>query len=164
MVSFEDLKRVYLFENLPDSMLGKMLPFIQLHLFGERAVIFKEGQEAEDFYILLKGKMLLEVEVSETINISVGSIKPGYSFGWSALFPGSSYTSCAICVEPCEVISIPGDRFLDLLEGDTAMGYRVMAGIVNIFKSRFDRRTTQFLDAIRAHPDIQKLFSTKNES
>ena len=75
MISFEDLKRIYLFENLTDSMLGKMLPIIQLHLFGERAVIFKEGQKAEDFYMLLKGKMLLEVEVSETINISVGSVK-----------------------------------------------------------------------------------------
>ena len=160
MISFEDLKRIYLLENLNDSMLGKMLPFIQLHLFGERAVIFKEGQKAEDFYMLLKGKMLLEVEVSETINISVGSVKPGYSFGWSALFPGSSYTSYAVCVEPCEVFSIPGDRFLNLFEGDHTMGYRVMEGIVNIFKHRFERRTTQFLDAMRAHPDIQKLFST----
>jgi len=158
VVSFEELKRILLLEDLDDTMLGKMLPFTQMHLFGDRAVIFKEGQHAEDFYMLLKGKVVLEVEASESIMISLGSIKSGYSFGWSALLGGSTYTSDAICVEPCEVMAIPGEIFLNLLEENHSMGYRIMSGVVTILKRRLERRTGQFLKTLRAHPDIEKLF------
>jgi CRP/FNR family transcriptional regulator, cyclic AMP receptor protein len=158
VVSFEELKKILLLEELDDSMLGKMLPFTQMHLFGDRAVIFKEGQHAEDFYMLVKGKVVLEVEASESIMISLGSIKSGYSFGWSALLGGSTYTSDAICVEPCEVIAIPGNIFLHLLEENHSMGYRIMLGVATILKRRLERRTGQFLKTLRAHPDIEKLF------
>ncbi len=159
MVSFEELKKILLLEDLDDSMLGKMLPFTQMHLFGDRAVIFKEGQRAEDFYMLLKGKVVLEVGASESIMISLGSIKSGYSFGWSALLGGSSsHTSDAICVEPCEVIAIPGNTFMHLLEENHSMGYRIMLGVATILKRRLERRTGQFLKTLRAHPDIGKLF------
>jgi len=158
VVSFEELKKIRLIENLDDSMLGKMLPFAQMHLFGDRAVIFKEGQHSEDFYMLVKGKVVLEVEASASIMISLGSIKPGYSFGWSALLRGSSHASDAICVEPCEVIAIPGDKFIQILEENHDMGYRVMMDVATILKNKLEQRTGQFLKALRTHPDIEKLF------
>jgi len=160
MVSLEDLRRIYILGSLTDEMLEKMQSVCQLHLFGERDVIFREGQKAENFYMLLKGKLLLEVEVSETIMISLGAVKPGYSFGWSALLPESVYTSYAICVEPCEVVAVPGDKFLHILEEDHNIGYRVMKNVVEILKRRLDRRTGQFIETMKKHPDIQKLFST----
>ena len=89
--------------------------------------------------------------------ISLGSIKSGYSFGWSALLPGSSHTSYAICTEPCEVLTMPGTKFLNLLNSDHTMGYRVMEGVVRILKNRLERRTGQFLKVMSKHPDIQKL-------
>ena len=158
MVSFEELKKIRLLENLDDSMLGKILPFTQMHLFGDRAVIFKEGQRAENFYMLVKGKVVLEVEASKSIMISLGSIKPGYSFGWSALFSESSHVSYAICVEPCEVIGIPGDKFMQILEEKHDMGYRVMMDVATILKNKLEQRTGQFLKSLRTHPDIEKLF------
>ncbi len=108
--------------------------------------------------MLKAGKILLEVDMSETISVSLGVVKAGFCFGWSALFPGSRYTSTAICSEPCEVMSIPGEGFLSLMEKDHSMGYRVMEMIASILKSRLERRTEQFLKAIQNHPDLQALF------
>ena len=160
MVSFADLKKINILQDLSDSMLGKVLPYVQLQLFQERAVIYEEGQRASDFYMLTTGKVLLEVAASETMNISLGSVKPGYAFGWSALLPESSHTAYAICVEPSEVITIPGDTFLKILAEDHDMGHRIMEFVFTILKRRLDRRTSQLLKAIRSHPDIQRLFST----
>jgi CRP-like cAMP-binding protein len=157
MVSLEDLRKIFLLDNLTDSMLENMRPLTQLHLFGDGAILFDEGQKADLFYMLLKGKILLEVEATEAVTISLGAVKPGYSFGWSALFPGSSYTAYAISVEPCEVLSIPGDKFRDLLEQDHHIGYRFMEAVVRILKRRLERRTDQFLKVMSKHPDIQKL-------
>jgi len=158
MVPLEPLKKIYLLSTLTDSMLEKIQPLTALKSFEDREVIFKEGQHADYFYMLLKGKVLLEVAASDVIMISLGSIKPGYSFGWSALLPGAAYTSYAISVEPSEVLALKGEMLLELLEADHTMGFRVMEGVVRILKSRLERRTGQFLKTLRQHPDIKEPF------
>ena len=107
--------------------------------------------------MLKNGKILLEVEVAKQIIISLGSIKSGYSFGWSALIPGSSHTTYAVCSEPCEVLIIPGNNFIELLKEDYTAGYRFMSEVMKVLKNRLDRRTGQFLKVMTKHPDIQKL-------
>ena len=157
MVSIEDLKKISVLDNLTQPMLENMRPLTQLNIFGERHVIFEEGQEADHFYMLLKGKAILEVEASETIMISLEAVKPGYSFGWSALVPGSRYKAYAMCVEPCEMMAVPGGRFLELLDKDHTIGYHFMKKVASILKGRVERRTGQFLKVMSKHPDIQKL-------
>lgn len=161
MVPFKELRKIHLFENLTDSMLGKMSPFLQMRLFAAGDTIFRQGDDARFFYMLKEGKALLEVDISEAISVSLGAVKSGFCFGWPALIPGSDYTSTAICVEPCEVMSISGEDFLILMEKDHSMGYRVMQIVASILKSRLERRTEQFLKAIINHPDLHQLFQTE---
>lgn len=157
MVSIEDLKRISVLDNLTEPMLENMRPLAQLNIFGERHVIYEEGQKADSFYMLLKGKVILEVEASEVIMISLEAIKPGYSFGWSALLPGAKCNAYAICVEPCEVMAVPGGKFLELLDKDHTIGYKFMKRVASILKRREERRTGQLLKVMSKHPDIQKL-------
>ncbi len=157
MVTVQDLKNILMFQNLNDDFLNQLIPFIQHHEFKENQVIFKEGDKAEDFYMLKRGKILLEVEVSELIIISLGSIKNGYSFGWSALIPGAHYTSYAVCVEPSEVLSIKGEKFLEIINQDSYQASILLYDIFKILKNRLQRRTEQFLKVMSKHPDIQKL-------
>jgi len=144
-------------DNLTQPMLENMRALAQLNLFGENHVIFEAGQEAGYFYMLLKGKVILEVEASEVIMISLEAIKPGYSFGWDALLPGSKYNAYAICVEPCEMIAVPGGKFLEFLDRDHTIGYKFMKRVASILKRRVERRTGQFLKVMSKHPDLQKL-------
>ncbi len=160
MVSIEDLKKIYLLQNLSDEILERILPIVNAHQFKERDVVFEKGKKADNFFLLKRGKVLLEIEVSEMVVISLNSIKSGYSFGWSALIPGSSYASYAVCSEPCDVLSIPGDRFLELLNQDHTMGYIFMGGMAQILKNRLEKRTEQFLKVMSKHPDILKLLGS----
>lgn len=157
MVSVEDLKDMYWLDNLPYKMLEKISPHVELIHFEERDVVFEEGERAVNFFMLKRGKILLEVEISEDIIISLGAVKAGFSFGWSALLPDGAYTSYARCAEACEVMSIPGHKFLEIIDEDHTMGYLVMQGVVRILKNRLERRTEQFIKVISKHPDIQRL-------
>jgi PAS domain S-box-containing protein len=163
MIAFDDLRKILLLENVSDAMLGKMVPLLEMHVFGERDIIFQQGDDAEMFYLLKEGKVLLEVDASDTISVSMGAMKAGFSFGWSSLFPGSSYTATAVCVEPTEIFAIPGKDFVRFMDGDHDNGYDVMWKITAILRRRLGRRTGQFLRAIEHHPDIQKVFQTKYE-
>ncbi|MCK5340293.1 MAG: cyclic nucleotide-binding domain-containing protein [Desulfobulbaceae bacterium] len=157
MVSIEDLKRIVLFQNLPDQMLEKLLPVVKEESFKEREIIYEAGNAATHFYSLKRGKVLLEAELTPTLIISLGSIKTGYSFGWAALNPPATHTSYAVSVEPSEMFVISGDKYLDLLDHNEAMGYLIMLNSARILENRLEHRTGQFLKSISKHPEIRRL-------
>ena len=157
MVTIEDFKKIDLLQHLSDDALQKILPLAKRLELNHGDVIFKEGEKADTFFLLKRGKVLLEVDISDIISISLGSVKPGFSFGWSALISDSTYTSGAICSEPCEVLTVPGNEFQDLLKQDHTVGYHIMMGLAQIIISRLARRTDQFLKVMAKHPDIQKV-------
>jgi CRP-like cAMP-binding protein len=65
MVSMEDVKAIYLLEGLNEQILEKICPMTETRQFKEREVVFEEGDRAENFYMLKRGKILLEVEVAK---------------------------------------------------------------------------------------------------
>jgi CRP-like cAMP-binding protein len=157
MVDLMDLRKILLLERLPDAFLQRMLPYVEAREYKDRQIVYEEGDPAENFYMLKRGKILLEVEISDTIIISLGSIKSGYSFGWSALLHGKRHTTYAVCAELCEVLSIPGARLIQILQEDYTSGYWFMKEAFRIMKWRLGRRTEQFIKVMRKHPDIRRL-------
>ena len=161
MVAIEDLKQIVILGYLTDEMLGTLIPYIDAQTFEEGQLIFKEGDRGDTFYMLKRGKVLLEQRISDKVRVTVGSIKPGYSFGWSAMLGGDEfYTLEAMCVENCEVLFISKEAIKRLLDDNHSMGYYLMQRILVIVKKRLDRRTEQFLRVISAHPDIKHLVDT----
>lgn len=154
MVSIEDLRGVALFEGLTDPMLEQLVPMVKAEFYGERQMVYEAGSAADRFYSLKRGKVLLEAELAPEFIISVGAIKPGYSFGWSALLPSASHTSYAVCTELSEILAFPGSEFMALLDHDHTMGYLCMQKATRILENRLERRTAQFLKVIAKHPEI----------
>jgi CRP-like cAMP-binding protein len=157
MVSIEDLKRIALFRNLTDQMLEELLPVVQEESFGEREIIYEAGNSATHFYSLKRGKVLLEAELAPTLIISLGAIKPGYSFGWVSLNPPATHNSYAVSVEPSKLLVMSGNEYSDLLDRNEAMGYLVMRNTAEILENRLEHRTAQFLKVITKHPQIGML-------
>ena len=161
MVSLNDLKKIWLMASLEDHLLEKIQPLAQLRLFGEKALLFEEGQEADTLYMLLTGKVLLELKASDAIMISLEAVKPGDPFGWSAIVPESFYTANATCSEPCELVTFSGAELRKIMDEDHLLGYRIMEGILRILQTRLFTRTDQFLKTFKQLPDMAKLFPDK---
>ena len=164
MISKDDLRRMVILREFTDEMLEKMIPLAQRLQFDERQPVFRQGDTADLFYLLIKGKVLIEQRLSDKMTVSMDAIKPGYSFGWSsivrsALDPYSRYTSDAICVESSEVFAIPGEEFFDMLEADHSMGYLINRNLNRVIKQRLVHRTEQFVRIIKRHPDMESLIS-----
>ncbi len=158
MVSKEDLKQIVMLGYLNDEMREKLTPIVDVLNFDEQEAVFTEAQKADRLFMLRRGKILLEKRMSDKITVSVGAVKPGYVFGWSAMFDGASaYSSDAICAEPCEVFSMRTKRIQKILDNNPEMGYIFNQRLMRTLKSRLDHRTTQFLRAIQNHPEIQGL-------
>jgi CRP-like cAMP-binding protein len=157
MVDVQDLKGIELFAGLTDGMLDKLAPLMQAESFGERDIIYEAGNPADRFYSLKRGKVLLETELAPAVIISLGSIKPGYSFGWSALRQQASYATYAVCAEPCDAYALPGVKLIEILDADHTMGYLVMQKAARILENRLERRSGQFLRVLTKHPEMGPL-------
>ncbi|MBW2366527.1 MAG: cyclic nucleotide-binding domain-containing protein [Deltaproteobacteria bacterium] len=157
MATVEELKKIVILSYLTDEMLEKLCAIVQTTSHAEGDTIFTEGAPADRIYLLKGGKILLEQTISDTITASLGSVKPGYSFGWSAMLNQESYTSGAVCAESCEVYAINAQSLKNLCDQDYKMGYLFYQRLLRVIKKRHDRRTEQFVRVISDHPDIKGL-------
>ncbi len=158
MVSKEELRKIILFSYLTEEMLEKISPLVETIQREDRETIFRQGDISDKFYMLKRGKVLLEQKITEKITVSVGSIKPGYSFGWSAMLDGGYYTSAAVCAEYSEIFFVRAPQIKNILEKDHSLGYVFTQRLLRVMKNRLDHRTDQFMRVIKHHPDIQSLF------
>ncbi len=159
MVTKEELKKIVLLSDLSDAMIDKLIPIIEFMKTEEREVVFRQGDAAERLFMLKRGKILLEQRLTEQVTISVGSVKPGYSFGWSAMLDADWYTSDAMSAEPCEMFAVRSDKLRGLLNEDHSMGYRFNQQLLMVMKRRLGHRTDQLLRVIKNHPDMKPLIS-----
>lgn len=162
MIPKEELRKIVILEKLSDEMLEKIISGINVLKLRERETIFDEGDEAKYFYMLQRGKILLEKKISENITVSLGAIKPGFSFGWSSMF-GEPYSFKALCAETSEILMINSDRIMKFMQDDHSMGFYVMGSLTRMMKNRMDRIQDQFLRAIREHPDFEPLIDEASD-
>ena len=112
--------------------------------------------------MLNRGKVFWSKDISEKMTVSIESIRPGYSIGWSSMMTGglqpySRYTSNAICTEPSELFVVSSDELNNVMDEDHDMGYLIGQRLIRVISRRLRHRTEQFLRIIKQHPDINNL-------
>jgi CRP/FNR family transcriptional regulator, cyclic AMP receptor protein len=162
MITKEELRKIVILGNLTDSMLEKLIPLVERVHLNEQDYLFRQGDLAENFFMLNRGKVLLEQRISDKMTVSIESIRPGYSIGWSGMMTGGlepyrRYTSDAICTEPSELFAISGEEMNNLLDEDHDMGYMLCRRLIRVISRRLRHRTEQFVRIIKQHPDIENL-------
>jgi CRP-like cAMP-binding protein len=158
MLSYDDARDIIILSHLSDEMLDKVIPHLDILNYEEEDIIFQEGDPAERMFFLKRGKILLEKRISDKISFAIGAVKPGFSFGWSAVMgEGMTYTGMTVCAEPCQVYSIRAEKIRNLLKNDHELAFLFHQRLMWVIKNRLDHRTSQFVTVLRNHPDIESL-------
>lgn len=158
MVTIADLREIIIMTHLEDEMLERVCSSVDVLTLNEQEVVFKQGDTADRFYMVKRGKVLLEQQMTDMVTVSVGAINPGHSFGWSTMIDEGYYTTDAVCAEPCEIYSIRSSRLRNMCTEDPLMGFLLCQRLLVILKKRYEYRTEQFLKVIQHHPDMEDLF------
>ncbi len=106
MIDAQTLKQFIMLGYLTDDMLNRLIPITKEHFFEENEVIFKQDEKADRLYFVKTGKVLLEYRIADKITVTMSAVRPGFSFGWSAMLDDEPYSTDAICNERCEILSI----------------------------------------------------------
>jgi CRP-like cAMP-binding protein len=138
MVNPEELHAVGLFDEIPDEQLTKIVEISREMTFKQGELIFREGSEAENIYVLLDGKVAIRVHLTsrpESLTVSVIN-KPYQSFGWSGIVSPYHFTASALCESDCRLLAISGQELLQKLREDPESGFQVMCKISEMISSR----------------------------
>jgi len=142
---------------LSDDMIKSLIPITETYSYQENELVFKQGDKADKLYFLKMGKVLLEHRITDKITVSMSSIKPGFSFGWSAMLEDEPYSTDAICTEFCQIYSFKESEIKKRMEKDHSLGFIISQRLLHVIKKRYDARTEQLVKTIKLHPDISKL-------
>ncbi len=120
--------------------------------FNSGDLIFREGEEADQFYIIRQGRVALEVVLvpgREPIIIQV--IGEGDVLGWSWLFPPYRWHFDARAVAPTQAIALDGKFLRTKCEKDHHLGYQLMKRFANIIEKRLRAMRLQNPDMYAIH-------------
>lgn len=141
MAIIDDLKNSELFGGLATSYLEKLSPLCRGGSYRQGTMIFKEGSEATELYIMTDGRVAMEMELCPVPNrpaipTPVDIVTKGQCIGWSALVEPHIYTLSARCMTNCIALSIKGDVLRKVMNEDTGLGYEVMKRLSKIISNR----------------------------
>ncbi|MDO8688554.1 MAG: cyclic nucleotide-binding domain-containing protein [Dehalococcoidia bacterium] len=143
MVSGGLLKGCSIFEELSDAELEKVMKLSHSQEYEAGVTVFKEGGTADQFHVLNKGKIALQMNLSLSDQsfakrITVDTVGKWEAVGWSALVEPHRYTLTAVCLEPTKVLGIDATRLRALLEEDHGMACKIFRRLIGMVASRLE--------------------------
>lgn len=148
MVKIEDLKRINMFKNAPEHILQIMAKEAQLSIFGTGTQLITINEKIDTFYMLIMGQVAIKKEFTPEIDVILDYLQSGSSFGTSAMIEGSIAFYTAVCLEPCEVITLSGKRMLQLFEENHELAYYIMMDVSLKYKRYMDYRTQMIMKTL----------------
>jgi CRP/FNR family cyclic AMP-dependent transcriptional regulator len=115
-------------------------------VFQPGEFIFREGEEANVFYFIRHGRVLVETFIPHKGPVGIRSREPGEVFGWSWLIPPYRWHFDARAVELTRAIAIDGKCLRDKCEDDHDLGYQIMKRFALIIAERLEATRLQLMD------------------
>jgi len=155
MIDAKMLAQSPLFAGLPEGRLAPFAALAEEITCAAGNALFREGEEASRLYMLLSGKINVQVQPTSLTHpltiVSLGTF--GQLVGWSGFMQPNYYTASAICLEDCRLLAFDGAAFNRLLESDPALGLTVMRRIAEVISQRLRLIQSTVLKTLYYHDE-----------
>ncbi len=132
MVNAKDLKQIFLFKDVPDSVLKLVAEAAEEVTFSPGEPIAAEAQPAKALYLIRSGTVRATRE-GITQAVTFGS---GQSFGQVSLLDGGPVGVNAVAVERVDAIALRPARLAEKLAGNPAAGFELFRAVARSLAQR----------------------------
>ena len=108
--------------------------------------LFRDGEEANQFYIIRKGRIGIEALPPSSDPILIQTYGDGEILGWSWLVPPYRWRFSGKALELTRVLSLDGKCLRGKCEKDHELGYELLKRFADILASRLDSARLQLID------------------
>ncbi len=122
------LKQADLFWGISQCVIQSITAKAAQEEFPAGSTIFKAGDPADCFYVMIKGRVRLELQPTGCRVYS--SDRVGEIFGWSALIGREAYSATVVCEQQTLVLKFLKENLCHLLDRDAesaAIFYKQLA-------------------------------------
>jgi CRP/FNR family transcriptional regulator, cyclic AMP receptor protein len=112
--------------------------------------LFRDGGEANQFYLIREGKVALEVSAPSRPSLIVETVAEGEMLGWSWLVRPYRWRFGARAVEPLRAIAVDGKCLRAKCEKNPHLGYELLKRTVEIVGQRLEASRLRMLDLYSA--------------
>jgi CRP-like cAMP-binding protein len=140
------LGRVPLFAGLPADTLARILGLAHAKRLGAGKLFFREGDPAEDFFVLTAGRVKLTQSTAEGHQVVLGIIGPGDAFGGVGAFGDPTYPISAESVEASAALAWTTATMRRLFETEPAVtlnAVHFVAGRLHDLQRRYRQLMTE---------------------
>lgn len=141
----ESIRKYAFFDGMQPEHLAKLAEGAKEGQFKAGEVLFREGEPANQFYLIESGRILLEAHEPANGTTPVQTLAAGDVLGWSWLFPPFVWHFQARAVEPSKVIILNGAHLLVRAERDRDFGYELMKRVSQVVIRRLQSTRKQLL-------------------
>lgn len=120
-------------------------------VFKAGEFIFREDQDADNFYLIRHGKVALEVYSPESGAIPITTVGKGDVLGWTWLFPPYRAQFDARAIELTRALVLDGKCLRRKCEQDHELGYELMKRVAQIVVQRLEATRLQLLNIYEVH-------------
>ena len=141
------------FRELEPAIFNKLAEIAGLVELGKGEQLFNEGGKEDFIYIVVNGRIGLEIFVPGRGRVRIETAEPMDLVGWSSVTPVvRQRTAGAKAVLDSKLLTLDAEKLRALCDEDHTIGYLVMRRIANIIASRLMVTRLQLLD-IFASPE-----------
>ncbi|HTS23152.1 MAG TPA: Crp/Fnr family transcriptional regulator [Casimicrobiaceae bacterium] len=113
--------------------------------FERDQVVFREGDDCSEFYLIVTGLVALEI-VAPGHTFRVQTLFAGDELGWSALLMGRGKNFQARTLERVDALAFEGTELLAACREDTLFGFMLMQRLLAVVAERLQATRVQLLD------------------
>jgi len=114
--------------------------------FEQGEYLFREGEEADYFYIIRHGRVSLETFAPGKGDITIQTLGEGEILGWSWLVPPHKWSYDGRALELTRAVSLDGKCLRGKCEEDHDLGYEILKRFSTIISQRLAATRIQLMD------------------
>lgn len=150
------LQAISWFEVMSAEHFNKMVGISKILKFEAGQSIFHEGDKEDYLYIVLEGRVAIEISIPGRGRIRILTADPMEVVGWSSVTPiVRQRTAGARAVFSSRLLAIDANDLRKLCDEDHSLGYYVMRRLANVVAGRLLTTRLQLLDMF-ANPSEYK--------
>jgi CRP-like cAMP-binding protein len=134
------------FAGLGDHVIDLIVGCASNARFDAGEFLIREGEEANQFYMIRHGRVAVEIVSPERGPIQIETLGPGEILGWSWLIPPYYWVFDARAVELTRAIALDGRCLRTKCEEDHDVGYQLLKRFSYIVGQRLESTRLQLLD------------------
>ncbi len=151
----EELCKIPWFQELREDHLRKIASITKIRPMKAGEVIFREGDTHESVYIVISGRVGLEMFVPHRGKVRFYTADQWELFGWSSVTPNVHLrTAGATAVLDGALLKIDAEKLNKACEEDHDLGYLVMRRLSRVVAGRLQVTRLQLLDMF-ANPETK---------